>query len=73
MLANVPPMPGVIAHPEELRDLHARRREDLGYRVAGLPDHEPRFVPLAHRNGVDDQAAFAGWCTAVIESSRRRD
>jgi DNA-binding PadR family transcriptional regulator len=57
----------VVAHVETLRDLHERRREDFERRIAGLPDDSPTYLRLALRKGVHAQAAFAAWCTEVID------
>lgn len=67
LLADVLPISDVIAHVEALRDLHERRREDFEQRVADLPNDSARYVRLALRKGVHAQAAFAAWCTEVIE------
>jgi DNA-binding PadR family transcriptional regulator len=63
LLADVLPASEV----EALRDLHERRRDDFERRIAGLPDDSPRYARLALRKGVHAQAAFAAWCTEVIE------
>ncbi len=67
LVADVLPTSEVIAHLEALRDLHDRRREDFEHRIAELPNEAPRYVRLALRKGVLAQAAFAAWCTEVIE------
>ena len=67
LLADVLPTSEVITHVEALRDLHERRREDFEHRIADLPNDSPRYVRLALRKGVHAQAAFAAWCTEVVE------
>jgi DNA-binding PadR family transcriptional regulator len=67
LLADVLPTSEVIAHVEALRALHERRCDDFTHRIADLPDGSPRYVRLALRKGVHAQAAFAAWCTEVIE------
>ena len=67
LLAEILPTSEVIAHVDALRDLHERRRDDFEHRIADLPDGSPRYVRLALRKGVHAQAAFAAWCTEVIE------
>ena len=67
LLAEILPTSEVIAHVEALRALHERRRDDFEHRIADLPDGSPRYVRLALRKGVHAQAAFAAWCTEVIE------
>jgi len=71
-LADALPTADVIAHVEALRELHERRRDDFEARIAELPDDAPMYLRLALRKGVHAQAAFAAWCSEVVEDLSAR-